>query len=87
MAGYANLCRGCGHDFASVEAFDRHRVGVHAYTYSEGVRMEPIREDGRRCMDDAEMVASGMELDARGRWRVKLSDVDRARLEGLREAA
>lgn len=30
------LCRSCGLDFASVEAFDSHRTGTHAYTYSEG---------------------------------------------------
>lgn len=64
-----NLCVSCGEDFASVDAFDSHRVGVHAYTYSEGLRFAEPVEDGRRCLDKAEMVAVGLALDGRGRWR------------------
>jgi hypothetical protein len=30
--GVVNNCRACGEDFSSVTAFDRHRVGGHAYT-------------------------------------------------------
>jgi hypothetical protein len=48
--------------------FDQHRVGKHAYTYSEGVAMDPIREDGRRCLSLVEMVGKGWEKDPRGRW-------------------
>lgn len=82
-----NYCRGCGSDFASVAAFDRHRVGVHAYTYSEGVRMQqPMREDGRRCLDAAEMTAAGMELDGRGRWRIP-KDAERIRRRFARTAS
>ena len=44
---YLNLCRSCGCDFARVSAFDRHRVGVHEYTYSEGLKLEPPAR-GRR---------------------------------------
>jgi hypothetical protein len=33
-----NECGACGHDFTSVELFDRHRVGKHAYMYSEGAK-------------------------------------------------
>jgi hypothetical protein len=29
-----NLCRSCTTDFASVAAFDKHRVGVYAYPWS-----------------------------------------------------
>jgi hypothetical protein len=54
-----NLCRSCGHDFAGVSAFDRHRIGTHDYTYAEGLRMEPLREDGRRCMNTDEMADAG----------------------------
>lgn len=73
-----NLCRSCGQDFGSVSAFDRHRVGKHAYTFSEGLRMDPPHEEGRRCLDASEMRAAGMELDPRGRWRIP-SDPERLR--------
>jgi hypothetical protein len=63
-----NLCRACGKDFASVAAFDRHRVGVHAYTFRQGLLLDPPAEDGRRCLDVDEVRAAGMEPDARGRW-------------------
>ena len=65
-----NLCCACDTDFASVSAFDKHRIGKHAYTYSEGLKFDPPVEDGRRCMDVDEMTAAGMELDARGRWTI-----------------
>lgn len=45
-----NLCRACGHDFASVRTFDDHRVGKYEYLWS------PVQEDGRRCLDSVEMV-------------------------------
>jgi hypothetical protein len=57
-----NLCRSCRQDFNSVELFDRHRVGKHAYDWS------PECEDGRRCLDANEMAALGWRLNARGRW-------------------
>jgi hypothetical protein len=63
-----NLCTACGLDFPSVEAFDRHRVGVHAYSFAEGLAMEPPREDGRRCLDEAELRVMGWAIDKRGRW-------------------
>lgn len=63
-----NLCRACGEDFASVEMFDRHRVGVHEYTFAEGLAMSPSREDGRRCLDEEEIEAEGWRTDKRGRW-------------------
>lgn len=64
-----NLCSPCGRDFASVGAFDRHRVGRHAYSFTQGLQLEPPREDGRRCLDLEEMSARGFERDRRGRWR------------------
>lgn len=63
-----NLCRSCSQDFGSVELFDRHRVGVHAYTYSEGLRLEPPREDGRRCLSVPEMLERGWAPNARELW-------------------
>jgi hypothetical protein len=64
-----NGCSECRCDFASVGAFDDHRVGSYAFRYAHGLRFDIPREDGRRCMDEDEMVAAGLELDARGRWR------------------
>jgi hypothetical protein len=57
-----NLCRNCGEDFGSVQAFDAHRVGTHAYLWS----LE--RQDGRRCLDIEEMEARGFVRNARGGW-------------------
>ena len=63
-----NLCRSCGEDFASVEAFDAHRVGRHAYTFAAGLWLDPPREDGRRCLGTEELDGSGWTVDTRGRW-------------------
>lgn len=75
---YLNLCRGCGVDFASVSAFDRHRTGTYVYTFAEGLELDPPQEDGRRCLDADEMLYAGMAPDARGRWTI-FADVERAR--------
>jgi hypothetical protein len=64
-----NLCRGCGQDFAGLTLFDQHRVGVHAHTLTEGLRMDPPREDGRRCLTVDEMQVRGWKQDRQGRWR------------------
>jgi hypothetical protein len=61
-----NLCTACGQDFGSVELFDRHRVGKHAYSFAEGLEMG--LEDGRRCLDPTEMEGAGWRLNSRGRW-------------------
>jgi len=74
-----NLCRACGSDFASVTAFDKHRVGVHAYLWS------PELEDGRRCLEVDELPDVGMELDPRGRWRMALTEERQQVLNTLRE--
>ena len=63
-----NLCRSCGHDFASVRAFDAHRTGKHAYTYVEGLQSRAPRTDGRRCLTPDEMKAADWERDRWGRW-------------------
>lgn len=61
-----NRCTACGEDFGSVELFDRHRVGRHAYSFAEGFELG--LEDGRRCLDLSEMEGAGWRLDRRGRW-------------------
>jgi hypothetical protein len=63
-----NVCAACGENFGSVDLFDRHRVGTHDYTLTEGLRMEPPREDGRRCLSADEMRERGWDLGLRGRW-------------------
>lgn len=63
-----NLCCSCRQDFTGIRDFDSHRVGVHAYTYTEGLALNPIHEDGRRCLDVAEMQANGWTRDSHGRW-------------------
>ena len=61
-----NGCASCGRDFTSLASFDRHRVGRHAYTFDEGLRLDPPREDGRRCLDADELLAAGLERVAPG---------------------
>ena len=80
-----NYCRTCKTDFGSVSAFDRHRVGVHAYSLAEGLRRVPAVEDGRRCLDAREIANSRAEdgslvfaRNARGLWSLRRS-VDAAR--------
>lgn len=63
-----NVCGACALDFASVRAFDAHRVGRHAYSCSEGLAMVPPREDGRRCLAVHELRDVGFDVEASGRW-------------------
>lgn len=60
--GYRPLayCRDCGRDFTGDKLFDRHRVGAHDYTYSEGLRRDPPVEDGRRCLHADELRELGL---------------------------
>ena len=67
-----NLCSPCGEDFATLKDFDSHRVGVHAYTYSEGLKFNPPVEDGRRCLAVHEMEAAGWTKNQNGRWRKRV---------------
>ena len=79
-------CSVCGLLFAGTSAFDAHRVGKHAYLYSEGLRMDPPREDGRRCLASAEMAAAHhLVLDGSGQWRLVLSQKQLASLARLRQ--
>lgn len=80
MTRFRNLCRSCEEDFSSVKAFERHRVGAHDLNY-------PEHENGRRCMDEEELLEAGYERDERGRWRIAPRDGERERLALLREAA
>jgi hypothetical protein len=77
-----NLCRGCNTDFGRLSAFDAHRTGRHAYTFREGMRMDPPREDGRRCLDEEEMEARGFVRNAYGRWSL-VSESERTRLRAI----
>ena len=56
-----NLCRSCGLDFASVEAFDEHRIGVHSHLATE-------RRGGRRCRTAEELAQLGWARNQHGRW-------------------
>ena len=76
-----NLCRACEADFASLAAFDRHRVGKHGYLAS------PERPDGRRCLETKEIMEAGFELDEAARWRLALTEARAASLAALREAS
>ncbi|HEX4672032.1 MAG TPA: hypothetical protein VH279_07175 [Solirubrobacteraceae bacterium] len=55
----SSYCTSCGVDFTGDWLFDKHRVGRHEYMLSEGLRLDPPREDGRRCLDRDEMRALG----------------------------
>ena len=72
-----NYCRECEQNFGGITAFDAHRVGVHEYTYSEGAKMDPVREDGRRCLSLSELEGLASEdgsarfgRNKRGEWSV-----------------
>ena len=73
-----NVCGACGLDFAGVSAFDAHRVGKHAYTSTEGLRMDPPREDGRRCLYPHELEEKGFVQNSWGRWTLA-DQLERAR--------
>lgn len=68
LAKPKNQCALCFRDFASPSAFSKHKSGVHAYTYSEGLKLDPPRENGRRCLDTDEMACKGFVQNTYGRW-------------------
>jgi hypothetical protein len=74
-----NGCGGCHADFTSLETFDRHRVGTYEYTLEQGLKLDPPREDGRRCLSPEEMQAKSWERNDKGRWTDPARS-DRARL-------
>jgi len=80
-------CAACGLSFSGTSAFDAHRTGTHAYTLSEGLRLDPPRENGRRCLHVSEMGEAGMELDERARWRIIASEKQLQGLARLRAGA
>lgn len=80
-------CTACGEDFGGVSAFDAHRVGKHAYDFSEGLRMDPPREDGRRCLDLDEFAEHGLVLNKRGTWSLRRSLEAVQKLKGSAETA
>lgn len=52
-------CQGCGAQFNSTAAFDKHRTGNYG----------TVREPGdRRCLTESEMLSKGMAVNGRGRW-------------------
>jgi hypothetical protein len=74
-----NECSACELDFASVAAFDAHRIGRYpqrgpAEYQDRRVRgLVPLDEGwqpkyGRRCLDTEELLALGFAKDKRGRW-------------------
>lgn len=63
-----NICRTCEQDFESLAAFDEHRTGTYAYTYSQGLEQEPMVEDGRRCFSVTELQEFGWSKNKDGRW-------------------
>lgn len=63
-----NVCGGCKKDFASVAAFDGHRVGSHALGEYKESFLDWTPKFGRRCLFPDELEDAGWELDARGRW-------------------
>ena len=77
-----NLCRACNENFGSVLAFDKHRVGKHAYTFKEGLMMYPPKANGRRCLSTEEMVESGFVKNTRDTWSLQ-ETLEKAR--GLRK--
>jgi hypothetical protein len=62
-------------DFASLAAFDEHRVSQHEYLFSED------HPDGLRCKSRFEMEAEGWQQDPRGRWSSPklIADAERVR--------
>ena len=62
VSTHLNYCTTCGADFGGVTAFDKHRVGKHAFLCT------PDRLDGRRCLTTEEMLGLGMYINAQGRW-------------------
>jgi hypothetical protein len=75
-----NQCSACRLDFASLSAFDAHRVGKYAqagpaeYVDRLARGLVPAEEDwrpefGRRCLDVCDLRERGFTLDNRGRWR------------------
>ena len=57
-----NICPVCGLDFGGERAFEMHKTGKHDYLHSDE------HPDGRRCLNEQEMLERGMYRNAKGRW-------------------
>jgi hypothetical protein len=66
-----NGCSDCRRDFASLRAFDTHRVGDHQLDF-------PEHENGRRCLDVEELPEWAQ--DKRGRWTTRKLQAQAAKL-------
>ena len=86
-----NFCTCCSLDFASVAAFDAHRIGKFPQRgpaeYWERVSrglVDPLDdwrpEYGRRCLDADEMLALGWTEDGQGRWIHRSGQASRMRV-------
>ena len=69
MTAPRNFCVTCGNDFASLEAFDKHRVGEYT----------DIGPDTRLCLDVEELTDIGLVPNDKGRFH------DPARSAGMAE--
>ena len=65
-----NGCSACGRDFASLRAFDAHRVGEHSLDF-------PEHENGRRCLDVEELPEWLMDRGDRWTTRTLKARADR----------
>lgn len=72
-------CRACGHSFASLSSFDKHRTGdFEKPIYRQKEDGTPVNDivgytkDTRRCMTVPEMLAAGMKQNERGWWTLGL---------------
>jgi hypothetical protein len=73
-----NGCSNCRRDFASLRAFDAHRVGDHQLDF-------PAHEIGRRCLDVEELPE--WLQDSRGRWTTRRLHAQAARLAEYHQGA
>ena len=61
-----NQCPGCGKLFNSIGAFDKHRTGSYGML-RKGTK-DGYMEAKRRCLDESDMLASGMLKNGLGFW-------------------
>jgi len=66
LGGRRNQCPSCGLLFNGIDPFDAHRTGPF------GTPKNP--QANRRCLTQAEMLASGMHLGADGFWSERSMD-------------
>jgi hypothetical protein len=75
--GDASGFRGCGREFGSLAAFDRHWTTVGRADDTDRDRVV-VTIDGTRCASDPELRQRGMDVDPRGVWR-DVPEADRVR--------